>query len=655
MGTMDVRRVLTRFTASVWLFPVILLVIASLLATFRISGSSVGMYDRLAYGADHHDPHLLAGHPEQIRGDEWFTNTPLTVSQWREGFPKRNPDIGLGSDMSAVIDVPYKDWSIIFRPQNLAFFILPLEVAFAFKWWLIGFGLAISAYFFSLRILRDRRLVAALLGLTLLCSPFVQWWYQSITTLPLMLAFLILLTYDHLLTARSRARWWLAGALAYLLVCFALVLYTPFQVAAAFATGCAAVGLTIARGNSFTRRDWGRFVLLVGGAVVLAGGIVALFVATRLDAIKAILNSVYPGHRVVASGGFEKIQLLSGFLNYPLQSVEHAAQFATGNHGNQSEASNFIVLWPALLVPSVVLLTKRHRKRPAWFWPLLSVNLGLLVLCLQVFGPMPGFVSKLFLLNRTQHVRLLMGFGLLGVFQLLFFWAFAEKGITRRWSIAVAGSALLLFLAEALRIHQHYPGFVGRKVIILATLAIAIATYAALRRRMVVTLGILLALSVVSTYRIHPLYVGLSPLTQSPLAQALTAKTASGDQSHWVLVSNGTQGGEFFNNSLVAAGLPAYSATYPYPQLDTWKPFDPTGVNQNAYNRYAQVLFNIDAKAPVFRVAGDSFHVGYEPCLPVFKDRIQHVVSEQPLNDSCLVPADSVAYPKLTFYFYDVR
>jgi hypothetical protein len=155
-----------------WLFPVVLLVIVLILALFRVSGSSVGYYNQL-FGTGH-DANLLYGQPRAVRSDEWLVTTPMTVAQWRSGFSSTNEKIGDGVDMAAIFDVPYRDWSALFRPQNLSFFVLPLENAFAFKWWLLGGALAAAVYFLTLTLLPGRKVLAALLGLGLLLSPFVH-------------------------------------------------------------------------------------------------------------------------------------------------------------------------------------------------------------------------------------------------------------------------------------------------------------------------------------------------------------------------------------------------------------------------------------------------------------------------------------------------
>ena len=74
--------------------------------------------------------------------------------------------------MSMAIDVPYKDWSELFKPHNLVFFVLPFDNAFAFKWWVMSYLLLLSCYFFILALLPKKKFLAVTISLALLFSPF---------------------------------------------------------------------------------------------------------------------------------------------------------------------------------------------------------------------------------------------------------------------------------------------------------------------------------------------------------------------------------------------------------------------------------------------------------------------------------------------------
>src|SRR6266567_568421 len=147
-----VHREAMRFWRSVWLFPILLGLMIVGLTVLKINGSSMGIYYQTFYGTTK-DPNLVANQPQGIRSDEWLVNTQMSIAQKNDRLMQIDPNIGNGQDMSLEIDVPLKDWSIIFRPHELAFFVMPFDNAFAFRWWVMGYLLIVSCYFFVLTLL----------------------------------------------------------------------------------------------------------------------------------------------------------------------------------------------------------------------------------------------------------------------------------------------------------------------------------------------------------------------------------------------------------------------------------------------------------------------------------------------------------------------
>ena len=112
---------------STWGFPAIVIVVFFLLVAFKISGSSVGIYHQYLYGEKQQDPDLLYGNPYFVRADEWQSATHLIVAQKYNSFNKTNPHIGSGTNLALQTEVPYKDWTVVFRPHTWGYFMLGLE------------------------------------------------------------------------------------------------------------------------------------------------------------------------------------------------------------------------------------------------------------------------------------------------------------------------------------------------------------------------------------------------------------------------------------------------------------------------------------------------------------------------------------------------
>lgn len=129
----------------VWIFPAISVLVFLILCIGKIHGSSIGLYEATA-NPGLKDKNLLFGFPRQIRSDEWVVNSPLQYAQKATNFASINPNIGNGQDMAIVLDMPVGDWSVIFKPQNIAFLFLPFSIAFSFHWWFMLLALLIGAY-----------------------------------------------------------------------------------------------------------------------------------------------------------------------------------------------------------------------------------------------------------------------------------------------------------------------------------------------------------------------------------------------------------------------------------------------------------------------------------------------------------------------------
>ncbi len=628
-----------------WLFPIILVFAVCVLAALRVQGSSVGVFETATQGRAYHDVNLLFGHPRPIRSDESTVATPLTISQAKTGFHVTNPVFGLGEDMSELYDAPYLEWSTLFKPQNWPFFVLPLEPAFALKWWLLGAGLVAGCFFFLETVLPKRRLLNVVLSLSAFFAPMVQWWYLSATIVPLAWAFVVLALLIRVTEAETRrARLWLAAALAYSMACFALTFYPPFQIACGLGVAAVYVGYLWQRGGK--PREWLTSLRWPAVAGLMAVAVVGTFFATRLSVVRAIMGTSYPGHRVVQSGGFSINRILDGPFLGVLQSNRLAAHYDM----NQSEASNFIMLWPALLIPSVYVLIRRRREDKRLPYLLIAVNLMLLVLAARMLLPLPTIVAKVLLLTLVPHQRLLLGMGLLGLVQI----ALLVRERPARWpwwlSTGTAAVAGLMFLTVGLRLRHYFPGLLPHYwLIVVPVLAVTAAVWGLLSKRPVAGVATLLALGLATSAYVNPLYRGLAPITDNKLSRVLAQLPSAHDKSVWVLLGGGS-----FTNFLPAQGVPSYSTTYLYPQLGLWHRYDPTGAYDQAYNRYANVGFVIKPDLPQF-VSGspDTFVVRYDPCDPRFSD-IKHVLAEAPTDSPCLALVTQVQEPAITFYLYDV-
>ena len=642
---------------SVWLFPLLCTVVLIVLCVFKINGSSIGVYSTFFSGANKKDNNLILNRPRQIRSDEWRFNTQMIIAQSNNNYEQVNQNIGNGQDMSLIVDVPYKDWSAVFKPQNLVFFIMPFEYAFAFKWWLMAYLLVISCYFFVLSLLPKKRLVAALISITVLFSAFIQWWYQYITLAPIYYSFFALTALIHLLRSKNKNTTLVLGfVIAYLMTCFVLVLYPPFQIACAIPTVMLALGLILE--NKSNKQIRIKLLILVI-ASILSVLVCLLFFFGRKNEINVIQHTAYPGKRVEHSGGYNMAHLLSGHLGYQFQSDKKSSLYLIPSSSvlNQSESSGFLLIFPFLIPPLILFLNDDRKKKRKIDWPIIASLASSILLTLWLFVPNLSFMGKLLLLDKVPLNRVVIGMGLLNIYILVLFIRRIKDSkksfVSRRY---IALYALIIFLVElllALHAKNMFPGFIGYYRSILFSIPIPIIVYLLLIKKIHLAMISLLTFSLFISVRVNPLYRGTSILTDTRLSSAIKTIT-SHDNKRWVSEDS------YLENFAYMNGARSLNGIFTYPQLDIWQSFD-NGTNKNIYNRYAHTSFNFDRDAEKMEdtnfvlAGGDNFGINTEPCSPILrKNDVSYILTRVKFSESesCLSLVNTIIYPSNIFYIY---
>ncbi|NCU40622.1 hypothetical protein EOL73_02595 [Candidatus Saccharibacteria bacterium] len=643
---------------SIWLFPVILTVIFILLVSLKLHGSSLGIYHGVFYGVTK-DSNLIFGKPRAIRSDEWVVNTQLTLAQANAGFPEINKNLGEGTDMSLLIDAPYFGWTQLFKPHNWSFFILPFDYAFSFKWWVMGYFLILSVYFFCLTLLPRHRGIATILSLSVFFSPFIQWWYQFITLAPFYYSLFAATLFVILIKSTStNKRFFVSASLAYVLVCFAMVQYPPFQIACALVLMFFVLGYTINNKKILKGTRLKRSFIYSVSAVILAVSLVSLFVYQKKDSLIVIANTAYPGERIVRSGGYNLQHLLAGIYSAPLQSDSRANNYRipSANAFNQSESSNFILLMPFLLIPALYVMYKRYRKERKVDYLLISIIFGFVGCLIWLLVPGLDLVGSLTFLDKVPHPRLLIGLGLLNITFLIVFMGYRKELRTIRQSHVIAYSILVwvLLLYLGWWIHSQFPLYLAPKILIGLSVTLPIIIYLFLRTKFLTSLSILLAVSIASTVYIHPLYRGTELLTHTNLVSEIkSTNTSPGER--WILEDSLMQSFAFMSGKESITGI------YQYPQINLWRNIEPTP-DPYTYNRYAHVNFVLD-KDPNTIIqtkfsthTGDHFSIDTEPCGELVESlSIKYFVTTGILtkdNAPCTTLVKSVYYPATTFNIY---
>lgn len=635
----------------------VLVIIVAAFTTLRISGTSAGIYHDYFYGAAVKDPALIFGEPRDIRSDEFTVATAWTVSQAHENYPRVNPLYGISGQSFLFYDGPIKDFTLIFKPQNWGFLFLPLEQAFALKWWLRGALFIFSAFLILLRISNRQVLFSIMGSLALFFAPHIQWWY-SVTMMDIV-------TYNFLLFEclirlvrfqNLRQLWEYTALFGYLWVVLILLFYPPTQIIFGGLFILLASGLVWQERVRFNRTRIKILLLaLCGSAAAIAGVMIVFFIQYR-PMIAAVQNTVYPGQRTAYGGGFNLIFLLGSFYNIQLQNkgVQIPAAFSS----NQSMASGFF-LYALFLLPVIagISIYRFSKKARLDFWAIFLSLIFLVFLAWEIFGS-PPVLGHLLRIDSIPPIRVLLALGVLNM--VIAGWYLYRVEIPRGHaflviSILLSTALALFYLGFGAHLRSSYPGFLlsARKITGIAIM-IGLTFFLLLQKKPLLFAALLFAFSSVSSYRVNPLYQGLGQLSSGQLAETIGNIHRSDPQdARWILYD-----APLMLNYLQANGIPALSATYYYPDLALWRVLDPTGQYNVVYNRYARTLFHpASIPKPNFKLTyRDAMSVSIDPCAQQMTSlNVKYHVFPYAVHFSCLREVSRVDYPAVQFYIYKIQ
>jgi hypothetical protein len=323
--------------------------------------------------------------------------------------------------------------------------------------------------------------------------------------------------------------------------------------------------------------------------------------------------------------------------------------------GNQSEAAGFF-MFSLILLPVFLfrLIKSVLSKEKLDLMLLFAVVFELLALSWAVFG-LPSILGKVLLLEYVPGRRMLLALGLVNFFLIVYYLYQFKFELTLDFKI-VAGllslGVFLTILRTGFYLRAGWPIFIqsGLKIFLIAA-ATGVMMALLLFRQRAAFLVLFLAFTLVTTYRVNPLYRGLDTLLSSDLSIALKQIRANDQQDGaWVVYDT-----VILSNYLAANGVQVVNGSYNYPNLEFWRKFDPDGSYADIYNRYSLVVFRpADGDAASFTlVQRDVFSVDVNPCSIILRDLgVQYYVFTQQVSYTCLSLVNAVDFPNMPVFIY---
>jgi len=648
---------LPRWPILLW-FPALLLLLLLILAFLGISGSSTGMFWQV-FGSGP-DPDLIAGMPRAIRSDEWLTQGSWIVSQWSQGFPAVNQVLPGGMDATILLDLPAWHWSTIFRPQAVSLMLFGLDHGLAIRWWLPGFTMMAAGYVMFVSLVPRRPITGALIAVALFYSPLLQWWSAPSNYYPAALCLLAIAT---VVICLREPRLWVrivwAVLTGYLAVSAVLTFYPPHIIWAVLVAVAICVGalLTEVRPTGGVdglglRRALGRLIPLLISTVA-AGVVLGLFVWTRLDTVRAITGTVYPGARIQPTGAVGFYGLVALFSGPFSDSLDNAQQYTGVLGPNSSESATPVLIGLFLVIPLVWFVVHDWRESRRLQWMMIGCIAGVVVLFAFLLIPGWDFASHLLLLDRTTPQRSRIGLALLCVVAItLLVRRLDEKDTSVPWSVSwaativAAGSIVVVWavLADA-----DDPGLSGSEHHrVVAVLFVASVLLYCRARPLLASLAFLI-ISIVLSAGVNPLYRGIFDLTQTAMGQDVR-RINDQHPGTWLGVGNFE-----LSSVLVESGVEAFNGVQLYPPREMWQEVDPSGRYSDEWNRYASLQWQLGTGEPVLRNPQGDVVIGtFDSCSNFAQQHVTYVMAQDPIDQPCVQKIDEATQGPTTYSIYQV-
>ena len=373
---------------------------------------------------------------------------------------------------------------------------------------------------------------------------------------------------------------------------FALVIYPAFQVPLAYLilVFMAVIYFGMFKRPKLKKDDY----IFVSMIILIIGIVLGQFLLTSMDAIKATLETVYPGKRVSTGGGVE-------LFRYSEFMINTYTPFRDINYLNNCEVSSFINFFIGSVIVLFVAISKKVKN--------IGIGIALFIVALLQFiwtvVPFNETIAKITFLSYVPTDRMMLMFNFTAM--LLSIWAigviFREKII----SPLVGGIiAVVNFSVYALLIlkspYRDYTNL--RYLIILFAIYLIINVSIFVRWKMVffIAMSVLIFMSGMT---VNPVVKGVGGIYNKTLSKAIIEIEENDPDSVWLAEGEETKG-EF----IYANGAKAINGTHFYPALSTWKKISEDYDDEIIYNRYAHVKISLTTDETKFSLGNaDAFEI----------------------------------------------
>ncbi|ASA24431.1 DUF7657 domain-containing protein [Paenibacillus donghaensis] len=562
-------------------------IIFVILVLFKLHGSSIGMWDKyITQKIDTSKQTTLIGTERSIRSDEWLVQVPYMLSQVNNAsFNQYHNELVRSDGQNMLLaNTPTFTIETLGKPFYWGFLIFNADYGLSWYWFSKMILLLLLSFEISMFLTRENKILSILGSLWIAFSPPIQWWYTTgagVVELIIYSQAIVTCAIYYFKSDNIRTKIFLWGAATLSLIGFVYTLYPAVQVPLMFLI---LIFLGVLISDNFKTLSIKKIELyFIIVYILLFFFTVFSFLNNSMSDIKLVLNTIYPGKRMINGGDYSFSDLQLYLINWLLP-------FKDTTFSNNSAVSSLFNFVPLIMI-SFIFINKIVKNKKMF----LALFLYLIFQISWLFVDYPYFIAKITLFSFVPEARLAgISFGITAVY--ISIWFVGE--VFRLKPFSLIQSLLFCILTFFVYLYSVYSSemhnYLGAFTIATLLYYTLIHFFLLKGYRKVFLISMLLTIFV-SGLTINPIARGTDSIYNKKITQAIESVNEADPDQKWVATDSIVNG-----QLLIALGVKSFNSVQFYPDLKMWRKLDEEGEFNNVYNRYAHVIVSLTQQKTEF-------------------------------------------------------
>ena len=560
-----------------------------LLVIFEINGSSMNRYNLMQPTSVAKELTPIFGEARANRSDEWSINTPIMASQFagENNLGYYNDLVrGTNTEMYSIVPTPVLDILVLGTPFNIGFLFLGFSKGFAFLWNARWIALSLVSFEFFMLLTEKKRLLSFVGMIMVVLSGATQWWFSTEIVDLIIYTFLSIVLFDKFLETDKK---WLKilcmFGITISAISYILCLYPAFQIPMAYVL-LALIIWVISRHRGKYKLNVFDVSLMVLG-IICVGLLFFRYFNLSKDVIDIVVNSSYPGKRVMLGGKENGITALFGYLYNPMMAYDH-------NFGLDCINASFTSLYPLPLIMGIVMLIKNRKDRNNLFFYIPMLLVSLLLSVYVIIGFSETF-ANITMLGKSTAARAALILGLQQIILIMYIMSHSGeeyKTIRKRHAIIIAFVSICVAIfgmsrgiyTETSLNKTEWAFLISIEIVTAIQMYLVCTAKSKLNQRFFASLTI--PLMIITGIYVNPIQIGTKTLTEKPLAKEIQKIVKEDPENNMWIFDDTLIDTSGVNNYPLANGARVINSSQLYTNFELWKTLlgDKYTDEENMYN-----------------------------------------------------------------------